>query len=258
METYSHSKLSTFEQCPKKYKFQYVDHVKVDIKNTIEAFMGGIVHKVLEKFYLNKKNNLLLDKDELFSLFDSLWEEEFTEEIIFVKKTLNEEDYKQMGKKFIENYYDRFKEDKMKIIALETQDKLKLPDGNEWHIRIDKLGHDEHGTYFVCDYKTSSKMKLQTEADNDRQMGMYSIWVKEKFKDAKAIKLVWHMLAFNEDIFSDRQETQLKKHQYEVITLIKKIEHSLKESNFPAKIGPLCNYCIFQNICDDFKKSKKV
>jgi ATP-dependent helicase/DNAse subunit B len=48
MAIYSHSRISTFEQCRYKYKLQYIDKVKVDVPTTVEAFMGGLVHKALE------------------------------------------------------------------------------------------------------------------------------------------------------------------------------------------------------------------
>lgn len=44
MTTYSHSRVSTFENCPYQYKLKYVDKIEVNIPTTIEAFMGGIVH----------------------------------------------------------------------------------------------------------------------------------------------------------------------------------------------------------------------
>jgi hypothetical protein len=40
MATYSNSRVSTFENCPRKYKFQYIEHEEQDIQETIEVFMG--------------------------------------------------------------------------------------------------------------------------------------------------------------------------------------------------------------------------
>jgi hypothetical protein len=41
--SYSHSKLSTFEQCRYKYKLSYLDKIKEDVPSTVEAFMGGLI-----------------------------------------------------------------------------------------------------------------------------------------------------------------------------------------------------------------------
>ena len=48
MAVYSNSKLSTFEQCRQKYKFQYIDKIRIP-GESIEAFLGSRVHEALEK-----------------------------------------------------------------------------------------------------------------------------------------------------------------------------------------------------------------
>jgi len=49
MTMYSHSKLRSYEQCPQKYKFQYIDKIKVEVKESIELFLGRRTHKTLKK-----------------------------------------------------------------------------------------------------------------------------------------------------------------------------------------------------------------
>jgi len=49
MTRYSHSKLSTFEQCRYKYKLKYVDRIKLEGASNVEAFLGSRVHEALEK-----------------------------------------------------------------------------------------------------------------------------------------------------------------------------------------------------------------
>jgi putative RecB family exonuclease len=51
MTTYSHSRLSAFEDCRLKYKFAYIDHIKRE-GDSIEAFMGSRFHEVMERVYL--------------------------------------------------------------------------------------------------------------------------------------------------------------------------------------------------------------
>ena len=46
---YSHSRLSTFEQCPYKYKLKYLDKIETDVPDTIETYLGSRVHETLEK-----------------------------------------------------------------------------------------------------------------------------------------------------------------------------------------------------------------
>jgi len=254
MATYSHSKVSAFENCPRKYKFQYIEHEEPDIQETIEIFMGKRVHETLEKLYKDKKFKKLVSKATLLKFYKDNWDKEYTEDVLVVKEKLTAENYKKMGTKFIEDYYDRMKPfDQLTILDLETEDRMTLKDGSQWHVRIDKFACDDKGNYFVCDYKTNAGMKDQEEADGDRQLAMYSIWVKEKFQDVKSVKLVWHMLAFNKDVYSERTDGELEKLEEETIGLIKEIETATKEDDFPTQVTQLCNYCGFKSKCPSFK-----
>jgi putative RecB family exonuclease len=250
MATYSHSRVSTFENCPYQYKLKYIDKIKVDVPNTIEAFMGGVVHEALEDLYKRVKFKKRIAKSSLIKFYRDLWDKEYSDDILIVKK-LDAKNYKKMGEKYLSDYFDRMKPfDQLTILGLETTDRMTLPDGNQWHVRIDKLACDDEGNYYVCDYKTNSRMKDQEEADSDRQLALYSVWVKDKFKDAKSVKLVWHMLAFNKDAVSERSDGQLEKLQQEVVEKIKEIESA---TEFPRKQSGLCDYCVYKEMCPSFK-----
>ncbi len=252
MTTYSHSRISTFENCPYAYKLRYIDKVKPETySTTIEAFMGDMVHQTLEYLYKLKKFKKRTAKASLLKFYNAIWKKNYSEDILVVKEWLTSENYRKMGMKYISDYYNKMKPfEEMTILGLETTDRMTLPDGNQWHVRIDKLGCDNEGNYFVCDYKTNARMKDQEEADADRQLALYSIWVKDKFKDVKSVKLIWHMLAFNKDAVSERTDEQLEKLQQDVVDIIKEIE-SAKE--FPRKQTALCNYCGFKSECPSFK-----
>ncbi|KHO52577.1 MAG: hypothetical protein QT05_C0020G0007, partial [archaeon GW2011_AR13] len=219
---------------------------KPEISTTIEAFMGDMVHQSLEDLYKRKKFQQRIAKASLIKFFRNLWAKNYSSDILIVKEDqgLTENNYRKMGEKFLLDYFERMKPfEEFTILGLETQDRMTLPDGNQWHVRIDKLGCDNDGNYFVCDYKTNARMKDQEEADQDRQLAMYSIWVKDKFKDAKSVKLVWHMLAFDKDAISERTDEQLEKLQNEIVEKIKEIENA---KEFPGV-----------KLVDEFAETKK-
>ena len=251
MGTYSHSRVSTYENCPYQYKLRYIDKVKPETSTTIEAFMGDMVHQALEDLYKRKKFKQRVAKTSLIKFYRDLWKKNYSYDILIVKEDLNAENYRKMGEKFLGDYFERMKPfESMTILGLETQDRMTLPDGNQWHVRIDKLGCDNKGNYYVCDYKTNARMKDQEEVDEDRQLAMYSIWIKDKFKDVRSVKLVWHMLAFNKDAVSERTDEQLEKLQDDVMEKIKEIESA---TDFPTNITALCDYCGFRSECPSFK-----
>jgi putative RecB family exonuclease len=252
MTTYSHSRISTFDQCRYKYKLQYIDKVKVDIPTTIECFMGDMVHQALEKLYSMLKFEKTMGVEEVIVFYNQLWAKEYVPEILVAKadQGLTSEDYRKMGEKFLIDYYFKHQPfNDLTIIGLETQDKMDLPNGDQWHVRIDKLGRDKEGNYYVCDYKTNSRMKMQEDADEDKQLAMYSVWVRDKFPGANKVVLKWHMLAFNADVESSRSDEDLKKLQNEIVEKITEIEAA---TEFPTNKTALCNYCVFKNICPVF------
>ena len=52
MPVYSNSKLATYENCPRKYKLQYIDRIELpEARDGIEAFLGSRVHETLEKLH---------------------------------------------------------------------------------------------------------------------------------------------------------------------------------------------------------------
>src|SRR3989344_7317908 len=107
MATYSHSRVSTFEQCPFKYKLQYIDKIEVEQEQTIEAFMGELVHRTLEKLYTDKKFKKRISKESLIKFYRDLWEKEYSKDILIPREDegLKADNYKKMGEQFISDYY---------------------------------------------------------------------------------------------------------------------------------------------------------
>jgi len=212
--------------------------------------MGSRVHEALEKLYKDLKFMRTNSLEDLIKFLDARWDKEWADNIIINRKEYTKENYRKMAEKCVTDYYNRYKPFKeMTIIGLETEDHLKLPNGSSYSIRIDRLGCAD-GTYFVCDYKTNNSLKTQDEADKDRQLAMYALWVNKTFKDAKKVVLKWHMLTFDKEIVSERSPKDLEKLEKEVVEQIKEIE-SCKA--FPTNVTALCNYCEYQGICPSFK-----
>lgn len=246
MATYSHSRLSTFEQCRLRYKFAYIDRIKVP-GESVEAFLGSIVHDVLEKLYTDVRHAKIPSLDEVIDLYHGLWEERWSDEVRIVRGEYSPRNYRDMGEKYLRGYYDRHHPfDEGVVLGLETQDLLDLGDGNRFHIRIDRLVNEGCGVFSVNDYKTGSSLPRQEQLDTDRQLSMYALWVRERFPEAARVRLVWHYLAFEREMVAEPGPEALEVIRGQVIGRIGEIESC---SSFEPTVTTLCRWCDYQEIC---------
>lgn len=255
MVIYSHSKLSTFEQCPLKFKYRYIDRIPPEIEQTIEGFLGKQVHNILEWVYNEVMKGKTFELDEIVKKYAENWNKEFNNNIKVVKENLIAEDYFNKGIKFLINYYLKHAPFKDNTIATEQKIMVNLdPDGNYiLQGYIDRLVHNKDTNIFeIHDYKTGT-LKSQEDLDKDRQLALYSIGIRNLFDNVKDVHLVWHFLDYNEQKISKRTEEQLNELRKKIIDLIDKIEST---TDFSPNPSILCEWCEFQNYCPYYKKEK--
>jgi putative RecB family exonuclease len=253
MRSFSHSKITAFEDCKLRFKFQYIDRIKVEAEDTIETYLGGMVHQALEKLHRDTRFEKLLTLEELLAYYNKIWEKNWKDSIIIVKKDYTEDNYRKMGERQLTDYYNRHKPfDQGKIIGLETQEYLPIDDEGQYkfHIRIDRLMDMGDGLYEVHDYKTSSSLAKQEDLDKDRQLAMYSQWVRQNFKDFKKVRLVWHYLAFDKEMDAYRTKEELENLRKKVLSQIAEIEST---EDFPANVNRFCDWCLYKPICPQWK-----
>ena len=250
MPTYSHSKISTFEQCPLKYKFSYIDKIETEIEETVEAFLGSRVHETLQKLYTDLNFQMMPSLKELLDFFNSQWKKNWNDAIVIVREEYGQENYRKMGERYITDYYTRYEPfNQERTIELETMRMVPLDNAYQIHIRVDRLA-EKDGIYEIHDYKTSQSLPTQDDLDKDRQLAVYAYGIKRMYPDARKIQLIWHFLATDEEMRSERTEEQLDVLKKEVIESIKEIE-SARE--FPASVSPLCEWCEFRPLCPEWK-----
>jgi putative RecB family exonuclease len=249
MVIYSHSRLSTFEQCPLKFKFQYIDKIKPDIEQSIEGFLGNKVHDVLEWIYTEVSSGRNFQLDEILQFYIQKWHKDHNHNIKIVKQEYDLEYYFNQGIKFLIDYFLKYAPFKDNTIACEKRVLINLDNSGKYKLQgyIDRIVHHKDTNIFeIHDYKTGSFLKSQEELDKDRQLALYSLGIREMFEKVNDVHLVWHFLAFNKKMKSQRTIEQLENLKKEIIQLIDKIE-STKE--FPACPSILCKWCGFRNNC---------
>ena len=252
MTIYSHSRLSCFEQCPHKYKLQYIDRVETEVEESIEAFLGSRVHETLEKLYQDLKFQKENSLDGLLSYLHEIWEKNWDDSIVIVKEEYGPDNYLKMAEKFISDYYNRYQPfNQGKTIALEDRIIINLDKNGNYQLQgyIDRLVEVKDGFYEIHDYKTNSRLPINDYIKNDRQLALYMIGVKNNYPDVKNVKLIWHFLAFDKEIDSTRTNEELENLKKDTIELIQNVE---SEERFPTNSSRLCDWCEFKTICREW------
>ena len=253
MPLYSHSRLGTYENCPFQYKLRYVDKIKPILGNSIESFMGSMVHDSLEWLYKLAQDSNIVSKESLIRKYEDLWSENWKDNIRVIKKELTADNFKETGKTCLEMYYDRYHPfDQAITIGLEERMIIDLPEDKKMQGYIDRLDKIGDGHLSVHDYKTSNRVPPQAKADQDRQLGLYALAVHQKYPDIKKIDLVWHYVRFDEEVRSSRTQQQLDTMVENTVNLIKDVEKATDLKNFPTKTSILCNWCEFKAQCPEY------
>jgi putative RecB family exonuclease len=249
MAIYSHSKLSSFEQCRLKYKLRYIDKIKPEIETTIEAHLGTCTHDTLEWIYKEVKRGITPTIEQVIDYYSEVWQKKYSERILIVKKEFDSKYYFERGVGFILNYYQKHSPFKDGTLELEKRLMIVLGESGEYKLTgfIDRLVYNkEKDEYEIHDYKTAKTIPPQEKIDSDRQLALYSIGIKDLYGKNKSVLLTWHYLAHNEQIFSRRTDEQLERLKQDIINLIKEIELA---TEFPATESILCNWCEYKPIC---------
>lgn len=249
---YSHSRMSTFESCPRKFAFRYVEQVKVAQETTAEAFMGSMVHDTLEHLYKLVEMERTPKWEELNAFYEGEWDKGWNENILIVREHLVGEDYKNVGRRCVMDYFKKFYPFRdARVLGLEERLVFDLDPSGNYKIQgfIDRLAEAEDGTIEIHDYKTNMRMRTQEEVDKDRQLALYQIGIQHRLNDVKGVKLIWHYLRANRSLVSTRTPDQLEELRFDTIRLIDTIEDAKVREEFPPHESMLCDWCEFRQLC---------
>ena len=251
MTDYSHSRLSTFEDCPRKFRYRYVDEIKVDSEG-VEAFMGKRVHEILERLYHHvARHGRPPSLTQVLDRFRQDWSRAWHERVTIVRSENPREFYEDRGARCLENFYRaNYPFTHGETLALEQRLELTLDGEGRYRAVgiVDRITRRSDGVFEIHDYKTSGFLPPQRRVDEDRQLALYQIGLEQTYADAAEIELVWHYLVFNRTLRSRRTRESLDKLRGETVRLIDAIE---SEREFEARPGPLCRWCDYSDLCPD-------
>jgi len=251
---YSHSRLSSFENCPKQFQFRYVLKIPAESEG-VEAFVGKRVHEVFERLYefVDRGQVPPLEKvvRRYYEIFDHHYD---ASRIRIVKKGFDTDFYRDMGARCVQNYYRKhYPFDIGETLGIEERVVFPLDEAGEYKMQgiIDRISRCPDGTIEIIDYKTGQWVPKQEKLDVDRQLALYMIGLQEVYGPKQPMRLVWHYVAKNITRTSERSAKQLEKLRHDTIDVIDRIQ--LETAYEPTK-SRLCDWCEYKHLCPLFKE----
>ena len=248
-EIFSHSRLASFEDCPRKFHYRYVQKLPVDTES-IEAFAGRRVHEVLERLYQFTSRGAVPSLARVIDRFRAMWEEGFDPaRIRIAREGAHAGQYLANGVRCLTNYYRRhYPFDRGETLGVEERVTFSLDEGDRYRIQgvIDRIVRAPDDALEIHDYKTGQRVPRQAQLDQDRQLALYQIGVARRFGDESPIRLVWHYLLSDQVRTSTRTPEDLGALRRDTIELIDRIR---AERDFEPRPSPLCRWCEYRDVC---------
>ncbi len=251
MPSFSHSKLASYQQCPQKYKFRYIDEIPPPIRS-IELHLGDSVHRALEKLYADAKQGQVMPLDDLLACFQQKWDEGFSPQLRIVRAGATARTYLEMGRKMLADYYWSF-HPFTQSTTLELEEKFIFPLSEQHEMRgiIDRLAKNNDGTLEIHDYKTSRRLPNPAQIAGDVQLALYEIAIRHRWPETRNISLIWHYLAFDKEIRVTKTMQQLEAVKRNALGVIERIE---ADKSHPAYVSALCDWCEYKEICPAMRR----
>lgn len=242
---FSSAGLTSYLQCPYKFKLIYIDRVGALYKKTKPyQALGDTIHKVLAEFFriTNIQERTI---DRLLSMLDYFWISEG-----YVSKE-QEAEYKHNAAYWLRNFYSN---NDITVTPLYIEEFFRVNIEDFFLTgKIDRIDDIGDGVEII-DYKTGGYIPTEEEFATDLQMDIYALCCWEKYKlFPKVVSQIF--LQHNQKISVNKTPEELQQIRSKIIDIVKTI---YQDKEFLPVRNNLCPYCDFLTICPEVGMGVKI
>lgn len=239
----SPSSISTFQQCPLKYKYSRIDGLTEP--PTEATLRGNYVHSVLEDLYGLSPEERTLDTAR--ELAKEWWEKEYEEKTLpYVRGEKDRRMFRWTSWWCIENLFSMENPAELHFDGLETELNDDI-DGVVIKGFIDRWRKTENGI-IVGDYKTGKAPAPRFQQDKYFQLFLYAFVLEKQLQETvEEVELLFikdsvRLAKKMED--ADRQQVRET-----VVEVRRNIDERCASGVFEPIKHRLCDWCSFKQIC---------
>lgn len=246
---YSFSKISTWFSCPRRFKYNYIDKIKTEWVRSIPLERGTLIHLIFElerdipaikahKDFKEIKQRGILDGPAIkgcFEVYDNFVKSKAGQSLMSKKRLFAEMPLGLSHDLEIMEYNPSDKEGIDNLFLRGYIDSAVISEGKE--------GKDD--TLIVIDWK-SGKYKTKDQQEWD-QLLYYAIGLFSKMPFNKII-LAYAYVEHDKMNLKEVYRSDIEKYKAALYNNVNKIE---SDTVFEKNESALCNWCDYQNHCDN-------
>lgn len=248
LETLSPSRAGDFKTCPQLFKFRAID--KIPQPTSIYQARGTTAHLALQRLFDDPESERTPER--LHDLFRQAWTEmRGDEEFDGLFETEDEErEWGLESMVLLNNYFSiedptSFNPDDRELDMLEDLDGIVIRG------ILDRMDRDAEGQLIITDYKTGKAPPEKFALSAFFALKIYALLIRNRTGETpKEIRLLYlngptlYRLPID-DRQLDAMDGQLR-------ALWNAIQRAMDTNRFPTRMGRLCDWCSYQEICPAF------
>lgn len=228
--SFSYSKISLYERCPKKYYFKYIEKLQVPFEDKPVFEKGRFIHHIIEHYPELPEFNFKFKEVEDKKLDYLNQINEFITKNKKAKFFLDQNVLLHREKEFFLN---------------EKLEEVKTREESIINGIIDYVGHYNDNIILV-DWKTGMSQKYASL----NQLKFYSLYIFNNFPSINKLKVFLFFVEQDEYIYEELTRTDYKKTEEKYLKLIHTI---LDDTEYKCKKAEDCMRCEYYENCKPFK-----
>ncbi|MFZ4437663.1 MAG: RecB family exonuclease [Syntrophales bacterium] len=251
----SASSVGDYLDCSLLFKFGRIDKIKPAFTPDALEF-GSAIHLVLAEINQQRMVGIHLSMKEIQESFENNWTKLAKDRVnLKFSEGKSFEILMLEGKELLSTYFHKRSDDGFNVIGVEESFSINLTGCPVPIIgAIDLIEEDSSGTIIITDYKTSGKAYSNADVDNNFQMTLYQIAVKQNGFADREILLKFDCLIKTktpkfESYYTTRSEVDEKRAIRKIVEVQKGISKGVFIPN-DSTSNWKCKGCSFKQPCN--------
>ena len=231
--TLSKSKINTFIECPRKFKYRYIDEITEEANKYM--LLGTEVHEIAEEIAIE-----LMEGNEIEDVFSNLdYDEKLEDHIRGLEKFFND---------IYSNGYEIF-----------SAEEFIVDEKSNMNGIVDIVIRNENDELIIFDYKTGQPRDI---GKYKLELCVYKILLESKYPELNVVSAgiyftsagayrIANFESSNMDYFKSQSKGDIGDGDFDYVdAVVDNLYETMDRNYYITKKGYLCRYCFYKEMCD--------